>query len=186
MDMSSRLEDVVLCVGDGTRLPLRSQSFSVVTSFETVEHIQEDEAFVGELARVLKPGGTLFLSTPNGSQSLSGGENPSNPFHVREYAPDELVVLLGKHFRHVDLRGQRTKSYYPVSPYWERDDVMGEDLRTRWKVLAWKVANRLPYRMKDGFSRLIFNRAFYPGEFDFEFSPAHVATGHVLLAICRQ
>ncbi|MGZ5146197.1 MAG: class I SAM-dependent methyltransferase [Burkholderiales bacterium] len=40
-------------------------SFDVIFSFETIEHVPYPGRAVRELARVLKPGGTLFLTTPN-------------------------------------------------------------------------------------------------------------------------
>lgn len=40
-------------------------SFEVVFSCETIEHVPDPAQAVRELARVLKPGGTLFLTTPN-------------------------------------------------------------------------------------------------------------------------
>ena len=39
--------------------------FDVVTSMEVIEHVSDPAAFVGELARHLKPNGLLILSTPN-------------------------------------------------------------------------------------------------------------------------
>jgi SAM-dependent methyltransferase len=52
---------------DGTRLPFASGAFDVVVSCETIEHLwpEQVERFLGELRRVLAPGGTLVLSTPN-------------------------------------------------------------------------------------------------------------------------
>ncbi|MEI6632717.1 MAG: Coenzyme F420 hydrogenase/dehydrogenase, beta subunit C-terminal domain [Chlamydiota bacterium] len=47
------------------RLPFPDDSFDAVLSFETAEHIFDPAAFIGEIARVLKPGGCLLLTTPN-------------------------------------------------------------------------------------------------------------------------
>src|SRR5260221_9228884 len=48
-----------------TRLPIADGSVDVAVSFETLEHIAEQDAFLDELARVLKPEGLLILSCPN-------------------------------------------------------------------------------------------------------------------------
>ena len=46
-------------------IPLPDKAFDTVVSFETLEHVAEDEAFVAEIRRVLRSGGALLLSTPN-------------------------------------------------------------------------------------------------------------------------
>lgn len=46
-------------------LPAESETFEVVTCLEGIEHIEQQRAFLGEVARVLVPGGVLVLSTPN-------------------------------------------------------------------------------------------------------------------------
>jgi SAM-dependent methyltransferase len=46
-------------------LPLASGEFDHILCFETVEHVAQPERLVAELGRVVKPGGTLILTTPN-------------------------------------------------------------------------------------------------------------------------
>lgn len=52
-------------VADITRLPHADGTFETILSCETVEHVPDPERAFRELARVLKPGGRLFLTTPN-------------------------------------------------------------------------------------------------------------------------
>jgi SAM-dependent methyltransferase len=52
-------------VGADGRLPYGDTTFDLVCSLEVVEHVEDQFAFVREAGRVLKPGGTLLLSTPN-------------------------------------------------------------------------------------------------------------------------
>ncbi|MDB6077814.1 MAG: hypothetical protein JWO82_1561, partial [Akkermansiaceae bacterium] len=46
-------------------LPVEPSSFDVVTSSEVIEHLENSRAICREWFRVLRPGGTLILSTPN-------------------------------------------------------------------------------------------------------------------------
>lgn len=46
-------------------IPFEKESFDTVISCETIEHVPNPVLAVQELARVLKPGGTLYLTTPN-------------------------------------------------------------------------------------------------------------------------
>jgi SAM-dependent methyltransferase len=50
---------------DVQALTYSDASFDTVVSCETVEHLPDPQRAVGELARVLRPGGRLFLTTPN-------------------------------------------------------------------------------------------------------------------------
>jgi 2-polyprenyl-3-methyl-5-hydroxy-6-metoxy-1,4-benzoquinol methylase len=47
------------------RLPFDDQSFDVVFSIEGIEHLTDRYRFLRELRRVLRPEGTLILTTPN-------------------------------------------------------------------------------------------------------------------------
>jgi SAM-dependent methyltransferase len=81
---------------DGTALPFRDGAFGNVVSFETIEHVEDDEGFLAEIRRVLVPGGVLVLSTPNRAYGERHG--CVSPFHVREYDRGQLLALVGRHF----------------------------------------------------------------------------------------
>ena len=68
-------------------------TFDLVTSLQTIEHLWEQPRFVSECARIVKPTGTLVLSTPNRLTFPSG-----NWYHTRELTPAEFAELLEPHF----------------------------------------------------------------------------------------
>jgi SAM-dependent methyltransferase len=84
--------------GDCARMPFPDSAFDVVVSFETLEHVEAQATFLAEVKRVLRPGGSLLLSSPVRG-IYSPGE--ANPFHVHELSPDELSAMLSPHFRNV-------------------------------------------------------------------------------------
>jgi SAM-dependent methyltransferase len=51
-------------LGDAIRLPFPDASFALVLSQEMVEHVPDPFQAVREMARVLRPGGTLYLQAP--------------------------------------------------------------------------------------------------------------------------
>jgi SAM-dependent methyltransferase len=54
-------------VGDIGALPFRAESFNVVSANMVVEHVARPDAVLAEINRILKPGGTLVIHTPNTS-----------------------------------------------------------------------------------------------------------------------
>jgi 2-polyprenyl-3-methyl-5-hydroxy-6-metoxy-1,4-benzoquinol methylase len=52
-------------VGDIQHIAHRDESFDTAVSCETIEHVPDPRRAIGELARILRPGGRLFLTTPN-------------------------------------------------------------------------------------------------------------------------
>ena len=49
----------------GEFIPLSSSAFDLILSHEVIEHVQDDQAAIREMIRVLKPGGRIALFCPN-------------------------------------------------------------------------------------------------------------------------
>ena len=79
--------------GNLVQLPLATGSVDVVACLQVIEHLWDQPAFLAECHRVLRPSGSLLLTTPN-RLTFSPGNTPVNPFHTRELAPAELTELL--------------------------------------------------------------------------------------------
>ncbi len=85
-------------------LPHADNTFDLIVSLDIIEHLHNDQGFVLEMARVLKPGGTLILSTPaTGPVYLLNrlkrlvGLTPDQYGHVVEgYTLEQLRTMLSK------------------------------------------------------------------------------------------
>jgi 2-polyprenyl-3-methyl-5-hydroxy-6-metoxy-1,4-benzoquinol methylase len=55
--------ELVACAAEA--VPFPDESFDVVAASDVIEHVEDAQRFVAECARVLRPGGLLFLATPN-------------------------------------------------------------------------------------------------------------------------
>lgn len=75
------------------RLPFATGAVDVVANLQVIEHLWDQPGFLAECARVLRPAGTLLLTTPN-RLTFSPPNRPLNPFHHRELSPAELRELL--------------------------------------------------------------------------------------------
>ena len=93
--------DLLACAAEA--LPFPDESFSVVAASDVVEHVEDAGRFVEECARVLRPGGMLFLATPN---RYSLGLEP----HVRLWG----VGLLPRRLAEPYVRALRHTSYAHV------------------------------------------------------------------------
>jgi len=87
------------------KIPYDESAFDVIISFQVIEHVENDYAFIKEIHRVLKTGGVFIVTTPNRIHRLKPGQRSWNPYHVREYYPQELVSLLERCFLSVEGKG---------------------------------------------------------------------------------
>lgn len=80
-------------------LPFPDESFDVVLSFQVIEHVSDDDAYLREAHRLLKPGGTLVVITPDRKNRLLPGQKPWNRWHLREYGMAQLAGKVRRHFQ---------------------------------------------------------------------------------------
>jgi SAM-dependent methyltransferase len=143
--------------GDATRLPFADASFDRVITSEVLEHIQDDVRAIGELVRVLKPGGTFAATVPawfpekvNWMLSDEYHAPKSVGGHVRIYSATELIAKLRTAGLTV-MAHHRAHALH--SPYWwlkcavgpRRDD---HPLVQRYRtLLEWEITEQ-PAAMK--------------------------------------
>lgn len=90
-------------------LPFDNESFDIVVSFETIEHIPSGCAWIHESSRVLKNEGWFIVSTPNRTMHSPGTysyEKPRHPYHYFEYSTTEFIGELLLQYDIVELYGQ--------------------------------------------------------------------------------
>lgn len=102
-----------LC-GSATEIPLDDSCVDLAVSFETIEHLEDHETMLAELARVLRPGGVLLISSPN-KAIYSDRTNYKNEFHLKELYTDELIRLIKSKFTYVSAFGQKTSAASVIS-----------------------------------------------------------------------
>jgi SAM-dependent methyltransferase len=90
---------VEYCEADCFALPFPSARFDLVVAFEIIEHLENPEAFLKEMDRVLGPAGLLLVSTPN-RLYYTEERGEINPFHRHEFTFDEFDRSLQAHFAH--------------------------------------------------------------------------------------
>ncbi|HMJ08788.1 MAG TPA: class I SAM-dependent methyltransferase [Pyrinomonadaceae bacterium] len=184
--MSEKDEKVSVLLGSGLNLPFHDESFDVVTSFETLEHLQERQLFLWELKRILRPNGLLILSTPNANYTMPKDGKPSNPFHVFEYKPEELRAEIGSIFVIEQFVGQSLRASYGIPPFYDAQQRLPKDLITQTKLFGWKVMNKIPLAIREGLSKAFWRTSFYPNVSDYEFDASTLPHAPVLVAVCRK
>lgn len=85
---------------------IEDSSIDVAVCFEVIEHISDQETLLAGVARVLRPDGIFFVSTPD-REVYNQALGFVNPYHLRELDRSEFAALLGTHFGRVRMYGQR-------------------------------------------------------------------------------
>ena len=128
-------DSVAFLQGSAAAIPLPDAAVDVAVSFETLEHLPEQEDMISEIRRVLRQDGLLIISTPNKPIYSKKGHNP---FHVKELCREEFVALLKSQFSHVSLLGQKAMYGSLLG------DAGGETFLLRQRA-GGDAAERLPF-----------------------------------------
>jgi len=111
----AKLRNIQFVVGSATAIPAPDAGIDVAISFETLEHIHEQDEFLAELHRVLKPDGVLLISCPNKAE-YTDKRGTQNEFHVKELYRAELDALVRKRFPHAMWYGQKPSFFSVIAP----------------------------------------------------------------------
>jgi len=78
-----------------TALPFPSRRFQLVCALDIVEHVEDDDAALGELTRTAAPGATFLLSIPLHPERWTMLDELVG--HCRRYEPARLLAMLDRH-----------------------------------------------------------------------------------------
>jgi SAM-dependent methyltransferase len=116
--------------GDLLQLPLRNDVADAVVCTETLEHVTDPGPFVTELARVLRPGGRLFLTAP---QAFKEHQQPHDYFRYTRYG---LALL-------IDRAGLQAESIEPEGGYFrflgDKIQPLHRHLFSKRRRLIWRA-----------------------------------------------
>jgi len=77
-----------------------------VVFLQTIEHVRDPDGVLEHVRAMLAPGGVACVSTPNVlTLAPAGAARSGNPWHLREYRPEEFRALCAAHFGAVELHG---------------------------------------------------------------------------------
>lgn len=181
---TSRRENARYLRGDLAGIPLADDSFDTITSFQVIEHLEDPSDYLQAIARLLRPTGCAYITTPNLLTS-----DGVNPWHVHEYAAAELEERLCEHFSSVEMLGVGVGP--AVAGYFEE---RLERIRKIMRIDPLGLRNLLPASVIDWlFAKfaLVVRRGIQEGAglpdatiADFPIGPATPADID-LLAVCR-
>lgn len=112
VDLQPQAPDWIVEHDAAKPLPFERE-FDLVLAVEVIEHIADTDAFLANCARVLKPGGTIVITTPNllfwvNRLLMLFGRRPRfayEDYHVRMFVVDDLLAKVSRRFEVNDLRG---------------------------------------------------------------------------------
>lgn len=166
-------------ISPGEALPFEAGSFDTVLSFQVIEHVSDPDAYLREVVRVLEPGGTLVMATPDRRTRLLPLQRPWNRWHLVEYSDQSLSRLLGRHFPAVEMHAMGGSK--PVL-----DIELRRTRRLKWLTLPftlpvvperWRVAGLSAARALSERRRKASPSAGAPREFGFSEDDLQIGRG---------
>jgi 2-polyprenyl-3-methyl-5-hydroxy-6-metoxy-1,4-benzoquinol methylase len=128
--------------GTAGQIPIKGQAvFDMIVSFETIEHLDEPQqhVFLGEIKRLLKPGGVLLISTPD-KLPYSINRSYKNPHHRREFFEVDFFMFLKTKFTYVSMFAQQI---YVASFIWEKEAGQNQNIEYKIALLGEQFAPSL-------------------------------------------
>lgn len=81
---------------------LGSEKFDVIVCLEVIEHVHDAGTLIVALEKLVRPGGLIIISTPNGLRTAHNSRLFWNPYHIDEFSANELDAILNSKFAGVE------------------------------------------------------------------------------------
>ena len=120
--------DKAALIGDGMQLPVKSGSVDVAYSSNVIEHVPRPWQMADEMIRVLRPGGTAFLSFTNWLSPFGGHETAPWHYFGGHFAAERYEKRTGR-----PPKNRFGSSLFPVSV---ADALAWADKLTKAKLIA--------------------------------------------------
>ena len=175
-------------VADMRRLPFADGSFDGAISVHSIEHVPDPRRAIAEMHRVLRPGASAVVVTPN-RLTFARADEIIDPYHYIEFDPDEMRALCGQAFESVEIAGIFGSARYSAIVDAEQvklDALLRLDpLRLR-RLVPRRVRQRLyDYRLRSERSSPDPGAAaIVPG--DFRVEKAELNSSLDVVAVCRK
>ncbi|GGX12582.1 class I SAM-dependent methyltransferase [Aquimarina muelleri] len=129
---------------------ISDNSFDIIILFQIIEHIKNDKLFIEEIKRVLKPGGTAFLTTPNAIKSIA-----RNPWHYKEYTYNQINNLIKDVFNTYTIMGiegnEKTDHYYTANEKTVKKILKLDLFKLQYKIPSFIL--KIPYEVLNRYNR---------------------------------
>ncbi len=120
---------------------LEDGSFDLVVCFEALEHVEDHKGLLDGVTRILRPGGTFVVSTPD-RLTYTEELGQVNPFHVHELSRDEFEQMLSGRFRHFRIWGQNVSVGSLMMPL-EAGEGSGQMIVLTHEEDQWRAGAKL-------------------------------------------
>jgi ubiquinone/menaquinone biosynthesis C-methylase UbiE len=162
------------------KLSFPANGFDVAVCLELIEHTRDGIAVMEEMRRVVRPEGTVILSTPNKRVVSPGSRTPLNKFHVREFTVRETKELCRRYFSEVEFFSQTNP--FEKSRRWMRWG-MGLDFARLRKLFPRGARERMKWGMRGALGETIEEE----GEADrWSVVKGVNRDSHPIIAVCRK
>lgn len=158
--------------GDIQQLPYRDNLFEVVFALDVLEHVENDEACVSEISRILKKYGYAIVSIPHRKRFYTTQDKLIG--HYRRYEIDEIKELfLNFSLKCIEYFGiygilMKISLLQAIKPDFVTDNIQklrlkylyGSRFRAFWKIIVLLLSKLMVIDAKYAPKRKVMNMAF--------------------------